>query len=91
MENRRRRDAQFWHARSHRRQIFEIVGLDAMAALERFGNAFLDPNAFDLPQEVRMPDRAPILAIGDALQSDLFLELGDVPNRAVFGCAQRLG
>ena len=38
-----------------------------------------------------MPDRAPILAIGDALQPDLLLEFGDVANRAVFDCAQRLG
>jgi hypothetical protein len=56
-----------------------------------FGKAFLDGNAFNLSQKICVPDRATILAIGNTLQSDLFLELSDIANTSVFDCAQRLG
>src|SRR5256712_3796882 len=61
----------------------------AALAVERDGNRLaLARPAAELEQEVHVPRLAAVLAVGDALQPDLFLELHDLADGGVLGHPQ---
>ena len=61
----------------------------ALVAVKVHGDVLLDlAHAADLVEEIHVPGRAAELAVGDALQAQLFLQLHDVANGDVFGLAQ---
>ncbi len=80
--------AQFAGDFKSRRRALQV----GIAALKRFvgllGEPFLDQDTVEFSDEVDIPQLAPILAIGDRLQAEIFLHLHDIANAAVLDRAQ---
>ena len=62
----------------------------ATFAVKADGNAALDLDAFQLLEEVDMEIGAAELAVGNALEPEIFLESDDIANRLVFDHSLRV-
>jgi hypothetical protein len=68
---------------------FGCAGLKPARDAAGGGDPFFNRHTINPSEKIRVPDGSAILAVGDALKSDILLHLDDIANATIFDLAQR--